>query len=320
MPWAERRLRRWARQLGRSAATQIGAGLHQLFGRRARGALGVLLYHRIAAPVRGLPAPLYNVVPRRFRQQIQGILARGYQAWPLGKVLDFHEAGRTIPEKIFVVTFDDGYGNVYQNAWPILKELQVPATIFLTTGWLDRGGPFPFDVWGMRYRDRLPPVAYRPLSTAECQELLASGLIEFGSHTHSHADFRGRPEEFLQDLHASVAVLRERFGIGKMAFAFPFGYEYRRTFGEELALAARRDGVRCSLSATAELVRVGSDPFDWGRFGVEPTETAAHLAGKLDGWFGLFRDVWVRLSRSGAVPSRNANGRLVGTGRERVGL
>ena len=48
---------------------------------------------------------------------------------------------------MFAITFDDGFENNYVNAWPVLKELNLPATIFVATKYLDSDVPFPFDDW-----------------------------------------------------------------------------------------------------------------------------------------------------------------------------
>jgi hypothetical protein len=53
--------------------------------------------------------------------------------------------------------------------------------------------------------------------------------------------------------------------------------------------------VACALTTQATLVRPGSDPFSWGRFGVGPGDTPGTLAARLDGWYGLARQVWLRL-------------------------
>lgn len=95
------------------------------------------MYHRVTDPVPGKPTPTWNVTPERFQEQIGGLLKRGYEPWPLRYALDHHRKGLPIPRKAFVITFDDGYANVYQHAFPVLKRLKAPATIFLATAYLD---------------------------------------------------------------------------------------------------------------------------------------------------------------------------------------
>jgi peptidoglycan/xylan/chitin deacetylase (PgdA/CDA1 family) len=53
---------------------------------------------------------------------------------------------RQLPNKVAVITFDDGYKDNYTYAFPILKKYNVPATIFLTTGYLNNGKLFWFDL------------------------------------------------------------------------------------------------------------------------------------------------------------------------------
>jgi peptidoglycan/xylan/chitin deacetylase (PgdA/CDA1 family) len=280
------RARRLLKEVGRRAAGVGGAGLSRLLGSRAGASFGILAYHRVAPrPERG-PAPTWNVTPRRFRAQLEGLLAEGYRPLPLGRLL----ARGPLPRRAFAVTFDDGYECVHRHAWPVLRDLGVPATVFLATAYLDGREPFPFDDWAQAGSPRVEPASWRPLSTAQCAEMLAGGLVELGSHTHTHGAFRGRPEALAGDLAASLTVLRGRFGLKQVTFAFPYGVA-----GPALAAAARRAGVLCGLTTEPALVRPGSDPFAWGRFGVEDADGAGALAARLDGWFGLARAAWQRL-------------------------
>ena len=128
-----------------------------------------------------------------------------------------------------------------------------------------------------------------PAHDGPVAEMHAGGLIDLGSHTHTHANFRGRPEAFRRDVAESVAVLRSRFGLDDPMFAFPFGIA-----DADLVEAVRRADVVCALTTQSDLVRPGADPFAWGRFGVDETDTAATLAAKLDGWYSLARGVWLR--------------------------
>jgi peptidoglycan/xylan/chitin deacetylase (PgdA/CDA1 family) len=261
-----------------------------LLRRRGGEGFGILMYHRVARPAAGLPAPTWNVTPQRFRRQMEGLLARGYQPWPLSKVLAHYRAGEPIPPGVFVVTFDDGYECVYHEAWPMLRELGITATVFLPTAYLDSSDPLPFDDWAAAGSADVEAAAWRPLATAQCAEMLASGVVEFGTHSHLHADYRGQPDQLCCDLAASLAVLRRQFGVTEPAFAVPCGFT-----DAGMVSVARQAGVSCCLTTESSLNAPGSDPFAWGRFIAENTDTAAMLAAKLDGWYSLFRRGWLRV-------------------------
>jgi peptidoglycan/xylan/chitin deacetylase (PgdA/CDA1 family) len=279
-------------EIGKRAAVRVGSGLSRVFGSCAGAGVGVLTYHRLALWAGHGPAPTWNVTPRRFREQLEGLRAHGYRPWPLRELLKLGRSGRAFPRRAFVVTFDDGYESVYRHAWPVLAELRVPASVFLATAYLDSAAPFPFDDWTEAGSELVPAGTWKPLTTSQCREMAADGLIELGSHTHTHEVFRDRPDALRQDLVKSAEVLRERFGVTEPTFAFPFGIA-----GPGLAEAARQAGMQCSLSTEAALVRRGSDPFTWGRFGIDDTDSAAAIAARLDGWYSLARGLWGRLRR-----------------------
>lgn len=260
----------------------------RLFGPAVRDAAGILTYHRVASDVGSDPLML-NVSPQRFRSQIAGLLRLGYRPLPLRSLIETHRQKQPFAPRSFAVVFDDGYSDNFQNAWPILRELNVPATIFLATRYLDSDERFPCDDWSQD-----APATARPLSTAECREMLASGLIELGAHTHSHQDFRNRPAEFRLDLQRSLDVLREKFGIESPTFSFPYGFT-----SPELTDIVRELGLACSLSVDCRLLTERDDPFHWGRFGASELDTAWTLAAKLDGWYSSCQAVWRLLRRHG---------------------
>jgi peptidoglycan/xylan/chitin deacetylase (PgdA/CDA1 family) len=274
----------------RQRALAVGArACSDLLGPCGHAGFGVLMYHRITDPIAGFDPPTWNVRPKRFRQQLTGLLARGFHPWPLRKVLDWHAAGKVIPRQAFVVTFDDVYQNVYVNAFPILRELNIPATLFLATAYLDSPDPFPSDDWSAAGLPEVPAAAWRPITTAECRVMRTSGLIELGAHTHTHADFRGKPDLLLADLYDCQRELRQRFNVEQASFAFPYGTKTDGFASAELAAAVRHAGLRCALTTEPQLVRPGSDAFDWGRFGAEDDDTAGSLAAKLSGWHSRLR-------------------------------
>ncbi len=280
------------------ALSQGATWLGRFGGLRPGPAFGILMYHRVAPHVPGKPAPTWNVTPERFQDQIVGLLERGFEAWPLRYVLDHHHKGLPIPRKAFVVTFDDGYANVFQNAFPVLSRFRVPATVFLSTAYLDSDKPFPCDDWSVTGEAGVPADAWRPLTTDECRQMQKSGLIELGAHTHTHQDFRNRPEALREDLVSNLAELRQRFGLEDATFAFPYGVTRLGFAGPPLNQVAREVGLLCSLSTEPELVRPTDEPFNWGRFNAEAYDTPGSLAAKLQGWYEVLRKAWKGVGRS----------------------
>jgi peptidoglycan/xylan/chitin deacetylase (PgdA/CDA1 family) len=267
------------------------AGVRSVVHARPRPGLGILMYHRVAAHVARMPAPSYNVRPERFRRQLAGLLEQGRRPWTLERMLAGNRQRLAIAEPAFAVTFDDGYESVYTEAFPILKELGVPATVFLATAYLDSEAPFPFDRWQGGRCPGVPPVAWRPLRVEQCREMVASGLIEIGTHTHAHEDFRGRPAALVEDLRRSLAELHAVVDAPVTSLAFPFGFA-----GSELAGAAREVGLQCGLTTANDLCVLSDDPFAWGRLTVTDGDTAATLAAELDGWYEKLRAGWRRLA------------------------
>lgn len=278
-------LRRTVIDLGIRGVSAFGAAACRVAGPRIGGQFGILLYHRVAEEVSGIESPSINVTPRQFERQIRGLLQAGFVFWPLRRVQDHVARGERIPPYVVVLTFDDGFESVYRNAWPVLRDLNVPATIFLATAYLGSDQPFPFDHWGRTYSISVPTAAYRPMTVEQCRECAASGLIDFGAHTHTHEDFRGRPTAFRKDLDKNIAALEEMFGRRDFSFAFPYGTPHLGFTDHALTAAAREAGVRCALTTRGRLVKPNDSPFAWGRFTVFPWDNSASLAAKLGGWY-----------------------------------
>lgn len=270
---------------GKWIGGRIALLLDAAFGSRAGRSLGVLLYHRVAESPRAGEGPTLNVTPRHFRRQIEGLLRYGYTFWPLREAVERARDGRSLPEKAAVITFDDGYQSVYLNAWPVLSELRVPATVFVTTAFVDDRDPFPFDRWGLDHKDRASPEAWRPLTWSQCAEMERSGLIEIGSHSHSHESFRGRPEALERDLRTSMAELARRLGPRNRPFAFPFGSGRGRFADAALLEAVARAGATCAMTTEIELVDHRTKPFAWGRLEIGDGDTPAVVKAKLEGWY-----------------------------------
>jgi peptidoglycan/xylan/chitin deacetylase (PgdA/CDA1 family) len=101
----------------------------------------ILSYHRIAAP--SWDPWAVCVSPKRFEQQL-AVLSRRADLVPLSALGSRLRAGRR-GRPVIALTFDDGYADNLHNALPLLERYNIPATIFIATGWTDRGEPFWWD-------------------------------------------------------------------------------------------------------------------------------------------------------------------------------
>ena len=264
---------------------RIGGAVGKIVGRRATGTFGVLTYHRIAKPTVGAPTPTINVHPQRFRDQLVGLLRRGFRFERLSRIQAAVDSGTPLPERTVAVTFDDIFDCVYHQAWPILHQLRIPSTMFVSTQYIDTINPFPFDTWGREHRERVSPKSWRPIRDLHLREMLSSGLIEIGAHTHSHQDFRANPAALEADCVHSLDILSERYDVEKPAFAFPYGSPRLGFCSPAMTDAVRRCGVRCALTTDSRTNPFSSNPFNWGRFHVFAEDTATSLKAKLDGWY-----------------------------------
>ena len=94
----------------------------------------ILIYHRVS-PVR-LPWPSDVVSPGEFEREI-AYLRKAAEIIPLDWLVARLREGKNLPSRTVVITFDDGYKDNYKIAFPILQKYNVPATIFLTTDYVD---------------------------------------------------------------------------------------------------------------------------------------------------------------------------------------
>src|SRR5262249_41076209 len=110
----------------------------------------ILMYHRIDVVKPSLPAitQRLTVDPRVFERQLEWLRGHGWHTTPQLQLFDALEHGGPLPSKPVVLTFDDGYRDVFGKAMPILTRLHMRATAYVITGRIS--GPDPsFLTWGM---------------------------------------------------------------------------------------------------------------------------------------------------------------------------
>lgn len=123
-----------------AAPVMSGLGLHRLFAPVYSGVGHVLMFHRIVEPedrYRIHNHESLEISPHQLRETVYFFRKRGYTFYSLDQLHEALSKGQ-FPEKFVVLTFDDGYLDNFELAYPILKELEVPFCIYVTTNFPDR--------------------------------------------------------------------------------------------------------------------------------------------------------------------------------------
>jgi peptidoglycan/xylan/chitin deacetylase (PgdA/CDA1 family) len=149
-------------QLGRTRAAAIAVGaLDRLVGDRA-DVVAVLTYHRIdevdSRP--WLEPSLRSATPEAFEEQVAAI-AREYEPIGIRDLLESHRRRRRLPPRSILFTFDDGYADMAEHAWPVLRSARIPATLFVPTAYPGQESGF----WWDRVRASLAALAPAPVET-----------------------------------------------------------------------------------------------------------------------------------------------------------
>ncbi len=113
-------------------------GLLERADRERRDLLRVLTYHRVgeAAQDPTLYSGLVSATPAVFEGQMR-YLAAQYTVLSLPEVLECRRSGRELPPGAVLITFDDGYADMAEHAWPILRRRGLPAVLFVPTAFPD---------------------------------------------------------------------------------------------------------------------------------------------------------------------------------------
>lgn len=173
----------------------------------------VLMYHRVAPQFEMSVSNNLCVSAANFEAQMRFLKARGYQATSLETVADNIRRGTQPKPKQVVITFDDGYHDVFLHAFPILMKYQFTATVFLVSDYLGSS-----NVW-----DRGIAQEVQLLDLEELQEMKRYG-ISFGSHgvTHRRLTELDRQASW-EELVASKLALEDTLEVEIRSFSFPYG-------------------------------------------------------------------------------------------------
>ncbi len=273
------------------------ARLHTWLTPRSTRKFALFVLHAIA-PAKSDMA----VSPSRFRRQLAALLSAGYRCLDFDEVLQAIQEAGSLQSPAFGLTFDDGYRSVYEDAWPVVEELGVSATIFVTVNFLEgKVAPPWYSSDAALVREYAEHAAqFRPLEWPQLREMARSKRIRIGSHSLNH-HLMGRLDEttLRHDLQRSKHILEDRLGVPVSLFSYPFGVARYGAYSRASEDVVRQMGFRCSCTSEIGRIRAGSgNPYLLPRISLVEEDTGldarAKAAGAYD-WIGLAQSAFQRI-------------------------
>jgi peptidoglycan/xylan/chitin deacetylase (PgdA/CDA1 family) len=216
-----------------SAKSTLARTLGRLY--RTRAARNVVLCYHSVHPT----LDFRSCTPAAFDQHLEW-LKSNCTILPLEELVADRARPATARPRV-AITFDDGYIDNYAYAFPALQKHAVPATFFLTVGFVGRD-PLVLD----RFAElRGKPV--EPLTWQHAREMLSAGM-HLGAHTYTHPNlaYVDRPRLGLE-LDTAKQQMEQSTGQEVRAFAYPFGKPGRH-FTRETAVLVEQVGYRCAAA------------------------------------------------------------------------
>ncbi|MDF9409174.1 MAG: Poly-beta-1,6-N-acetyl-D-glucosamine N-deacetylase precursor [Pelotomaculum sp. PtaB.Bin013] len=226
--------------------------------------VAVLVFHAVAEE----PANPNTMRPKDLEETFQALMDGGYHPISLEQFHAFIKGQAEVPPRAVLLTFDDGYSDVYKVVLPLTKRYNYPAVVFAVSKWFDR---YP-----------RPENSREHLSVEEAKELLSSGLWQIGGHSydghrliigsHSEAgaylvtrrlvveDFRLESEaeyraRVWQDINLNTIALKLAGVTEPKDFAFPYG-----AFNADLVKMLNEAGYTYLYTNIPGLNEPGQDP------------------------------------------------------------
>ena len=174
--------------------------------------LPILMYHSVKPNTTGI-ANRYQITPEAFEKQLQYLQDNDYYSAGWEDWLAAMSTRKGLPGRAIALTFDDGFMDFYEYAWPLLKKYGFTATVFIVTDLVGKTNE-----WDRNYLPEVPLMGWQ-----EILELQEQG-IRFGSHTASHKPLTALTNPAIVNEGASSrSAIRRALGITTNIIAYPYG-------------------------------------------------------------------------------------------------
>jgi len=272
-------------RLDRFLTLGVAARLPRVATGAPRTRLPILMYHGISHRVNEKAHPYYQTVttPKRFHSHMVFLRDSGYCPMTLGQALRrLQDTSVETGDKPVVVTFDDGLRDFYARAFPILDHLDIPATVFLSSGYLDR-----------RF-----VTGEECLRKVEVAELAARG-VEFGSHTVTHPRLTDLGDPAIAaEIARSRDAIQDVTGLGVTLFSYPYRFpEEDGAFVRRLDRLLKDSGYRGGVTTRIGRASTADNPLFLKRLPINDEDDLSLFKAKLEGAYDWLHPIQLTSKR-----------------------
>lgn len=191
----------------------------------------VFMYHRFGEG----EYPSTNITMEQFDQHVKELTSGPYTVMGVPQIVSALADGKGLPDRTIGITVDDAYRSVYEKAWPVFREHNLPFTVFVSTEQLDSG--------------------YANYMTWDMVRELSQAGVTIGGHSQNHAHLPDFDLDRVKaELANSAARFEEELGYVPKIFAYPYG----EANGEVIA-AVKEAGYRAAFGQQSGAMHTESD-------------------------------------------------------------
>jgi len=191
----------------------------------------VFMYHRFGEG----EYPSTNITMEQFDQHVKELTSGPYTVMGVPQIISALADGNGLPDRTIGITIDDAYRSVYEKAWPVFREHNLPFTVFVSTEQLDSG--------------------YANYMTWDMVRELSKAGATIGGHSQNHAHLPDFDIDRIKaELANSAARFKEELGYVPDIFAYPYGEA-----SDAVIAAVKEAGYRAAFGQQSGAMHTKSD-------------------------------------------------------------
>ena len=241
-------------------------GILYFFGLTPKYTVPILMYHSIGEGKGG-----FSVSPKNFAKQMEYIKKNGYEVISLDELVSSINNKRLLKRNKVVITFDDGYKDNFQYAYPVLKKFNFPATIFLIPDFMEE--TFSNKKGFLGWDDVI---------------LMSKNNISFGAHTKKHFYLGVIKDEIaaFEQIAGSKKTIEEKISLPVNSFCYPGG-----GFNEKVKAMVAQAGYKGACTTNRGFARFNRDVYELKRIKITNSDAVNPFSfwAKLSGYYNLLR-------------------------------